>query len=148
MDQPIFAKTNANHNKGWARDLFSDVCIVDAPAGARFLFLSGVGAEDPEATDPQSAAILGKGDFRAQTEIVFAKIKKVLAAHGASLADVVRMTAYVIDRSNISTYFEVQGEQLGGAPRPPHTFLEVSSLAAADMLVEVEVTAMLASKAD
>ncbi len=134
-------KTNVNHNKGWARDLFSDVAIVDGDA--RFLFLSGVSAEDPTATEPHEVTILGEGDFREQTRIAFGKIKDVLAAHGASLADVVRMTAYVTNRENIWTYFEVQGEMLDGAPRPPHTFLEVSSLAVPEMLVEVEVTAMV-----
>jgi enamine deaminase RidA (YjgF/YER057c/UK114 family) len=53
------------------------------------------------------------------------------------------MTAYVTDRANLMTYFEVQGEALDGAPRPPHTFIQVASLAVSDMLVEIEVTAML-----
>ncbi|QDC36356.1 RidA family protein [Sphingobium fuliginis ATCC 27551] len=143
MTDRNFNKTNVNHNKGWARDLFSDVSIVEAPAGAKYLFLSGVSAEDPEATDLHSVTILGDGDFRKQTQIAFRKIKTVLAAHGATLADVVRMTAYVTDRANIWTYFEVQGEELDGAPRPPHTFLEISSLAVPEMLVEIEVTAMI-----
>ena len=51
--------------------------------------------------------------------------------------------ACVTDKANIWTYFEVQGEELDGAPRPPHTFLEVSSLAVPEMLVEIEVTAMV-----
>jgi 2-iminobutanoate/2-iminopropanoate deaminase len=141
------SKKNINHNKGWARDIFSDVAVVEA-AGVKFLFLSGVSAEDPEATDPQSVTVLGDGDFRRQTRIAFGKIKDVLAAHGATLADVVRMTAYVTDRANMWTYFEVQGEELGDAPRPPHTFLEVSSLAVPEMLVEVEVTALLGATED
>lgn len=143
MTDRNFSKKNVNHNKGWARDLFSDVAIVEAPAATKFLFLSGVSAEDPEATDLESVTILGDGDFRKQTRIAFGKIKHILAAHGATLADVVRMTAYVTDRANLYTYFEVQGEELGDAPRPPHTFLEVASLAVPEMLVEIEVTAMV-----
>ncbi|WP_176598510.1 MULTISPECIES: RidA family protein [Sphingobium] len=146
MTNQKFTKTNVNHNKGWARDLFSDVSIVEAAAGAKFLFLSGVSAEDPEATELHAVTILGDGDFRKQTHIAFGKIKSMLAAHGATLADVVRMTAYVTDRANIWTYFEVQGEELDGAPRPPHTFLEVSSLAVPEMLVEIEVTAMIGTQ--
>lgn len=145
MNAVAVSKTNVNHNAGWARDLFSDVAVVES-AGTTFLFLSGVSSEDPEATDPQAVTILGDGDFRAQTHVAFQKIKSVLAAHGATLADVVRMTAYVTDRSNIWTYFEVQGEELEGAPRPPHTFIEVSSLAVPEMLVEIEVTAIVSSK--
>jgi len=146
MTTTAVSKTNVNHNAGWARDLFSDVSIVEV-AGATFLYLSGVSSEDPEATNPQTVTILGDGDFAAQTRIAFQKIKSVLAAHGATLADVVRMTAYVTDRANIWTYFEIQGEELAGAPRPPHTFLEVSSLAVPEMLVEIEVTAIVGSRA-
>ena len=142
MTDNSVSKTNVNHNAGWARDLFSDVAVVET-AGATLLFLSGVSSEDPEATDPQTVTILGDGDFGQQTRIAFGKIKAVLAAHGATLADVVRMTAYVTDRANIWTYFAIQGEELGGAPRPPHTFLEVSSLAVPEMLVEIEVTAII-----
>lgn len=144
MSAGAVSKTNVNHNAGWAKDLFSDVAVVEV-AGATHLYLSGVSAEDPAAVDPQSVTILGDGDFRAQTRIAFRKIKDVLAAHGATLGDVVRMTAYVTDRANIWTYFEVQGEELDGAPRPPHTFLEVSGLAVPDMLVEIEVTAIIES---
>lgn len=143
MTDRNFTKKTVNHNKGWARDLFSDVAIVEAAAGTKFLFLSGVSAEDPEATELESVTILGDGDFRKQTQIAFGKIKHILAAHGATLADVVRMTGYVTDRANLPIYFEVQGEALGDAPRPPHTFLEVSSLAVPEMLVEIEVTAMV-----
>ncbi len=135
-------KTNVNHNKGWARDLFSDLAVVEA-GGVKTLYLSGVSAEDPEATDPMSVTILGDGDFGAQTRIAFDKIKTVLAAHGATMNDIVRMTAYVIDSANIWTYFQIQGEVLEGAPRPPHTFLQVAGLAVPDMQVEIEVTAVL-----
>ncbi|MEK4199935.1 RidA family protein [Cytobacillus sp. FSL K6-0265] len=144
MSQKNVIKKNINHNKGWALDLFSDVVIVENN-GTKFLFLSGVSSEDPEATDLHSVTILGENDFRKQTQIAFRKIKSILAAHGATLADVVRMTGYVTDRNNMYTYFEVQGEELEGAPRPPHTFLEVSSLAVPEMLVEIEVTAIIDS---
>ncbi len=136
-----FTKTNHDHNKGWARDLFSDVAVVQG--AGRTLYLSGVSAEDPEATDPMSVTILGDGDFAAQTRIAFEKIKAVLAAHGGTMNDIVRMTAYVLDAENIWTYFQVQGEMLEGAPRPPHTFLQVAGLAVPDMLVEIEVTAVV-----
>lgn len=144
MSPGAVSKKNVNHNAGWAKDIFSDVAVVEL-AGVTFLFLSGVSAEDPEATSPQTVTILGDGDFRAQTRIAFQKIKAMLAAHGATLADVVRMTAYVTDRANLWTYFEIQGEELDGAPRPPHTFLEVAGLAVPEMLVEIEVTAIVDS---
>ncbi len=78
-------------------------------------------------------------------QIGFKKIKGVLAHHGATMHDVVRMTAYVTDAKNIWTYFQIQGEELDGTPRPPHTFLQVAGLAVPEMLVEVEVTAVVAA---
>jgi 2-iminobutanoate/2-iminopropanoate deaminase len=107
------------------------------------MLLSGVGAEDPEATEPTTVQILGGADFAEQTRIAFTKIKSLLGAHGATMNDIVRMTAYVTDATNIWKYFEIQGEFLDGAPRPPHTFLQVAGLAVPAMLVEIEVTAAL-----
>ena len=134
-------KRNFTHNAGWAKDLFTDLVTVEGRP--KFIFLSGVGSEDPEATDVLTVTIQG-ADFAEQCRIAFKKIKSLLAKHGATMNDVVRMTAYVTDAKNIWTYFQIQGEELDGAPRPPHTFLQVAGLAVPEMLVEVEVTAVVA----
>lgn len=133
-------KKGFNHNKGWSRDLFTDVVTVQGTP--RFIFLSGVGSEDPEATELHTVQIQG-ANFEEQCRVSFRKIKTILSKHGATFHDVVRMTAYVTDARNMETYFRVQGEELDGAPRPPHTFLQIVALAAAEMLVEIEVTAMV-----
>ena len=143
MADTTFTKTNHNHNGGWAKDLFSDVAVVRGDA--KLIHISGIGSEDPDATDPMSVTILGGNDFAAQTRVAFAKIESVLADHGATMHDIVRMTAYVTDSANIWTYFQIQGEALGDAPRPPHTFLQVAGLAVPEMLVEVEVTAAVSA---
>ena len=135
------SKTNHNHNTGWAPDIFSDVAVVSGTAPT-FLFVSGNGAEDSDATDPMSVRILGD-TFEEQCRVAFKKIKNVLVKHGASMHDVVRMTAYVLDSARIWTYFKVQGEALDGAERPPHAFLQVAELAVPQMLVEIEVTAVV-----
>lgn len=135
---PPFSKTHHSHTR-WAKDFFSDVTVIEG--AARTLYLAGIGAEDPDVDDPSRIRIQGVGDFAAQTRIVFEKIAAVLAAHGATMGDIVRMTAYVTDATNIRTYFAIQHEALGDAPPPPHTFLQVAGLAEPDMLVEVEVTA-------
>lgn len=133
-------KQNFNHNGGWSRNLFTDV--VEVKGTPTFLFLSGIGAEDPEAKEMESVEIQGTG-FAEQCRVAFRKLKATLAKHGATLSDVVRMTAYVLDASNLKTYFHIQGEELEGAPRPPHTFLQVAGLARPEMLVEIEVTAVV-----
>jgi 2-iminobutanoate/2-iminopropanoate deaminase len=122
-----FVKENHNYNAGWAKNLFSDVAVVTGTP--RFI--------------PMTVTIQG-ADFAEQCRIAFRKIKKLLAAEGATMNDVVRMTAYVTDAANIWTYFQIQGEELDGEPRPPHTFLQVAGLAVPEMQVEVEVTAAVA----
>jgi enamine deaminase RidA (YjgF/YER057c/UK114 family) len=136
-----FVKENHNYNAGWAKDLFSDVAVVSGTP--RFIFLSGVSSEDLEATDLMTMRIQG-ADFAEQCRIVFHKIKKLLAAEGAMMNDIVRMTAYVTDAANLWTYFQIQGEELDGASRPPHTFLQVAGLALPQMQVGIEVTAVVA----
>ncbi|MDT0183955.1 RidA family protein [Microbacterium sp. ARD31] len=127
-----------NHNKGWSQGFFTDVITVQGPA--KFIYISGIAAEADVAT-PAEMHTQAIGDFAEQTRIAYAKLKALLAAHGATFHDVVRMTTYVLDRANVYVYHEVQHEALEGAPPPPHTFLQVASLAMPDMLVEVEVTA-------
>ncbi|MGM0931766.1 MAG: RidA family protein [Actinomycetota bacterium] len=124
---------------GWTSEYFSDVAVVGG--SAKMLFLSGVGAEDSLATDSRAVSIQAPGDFAGQTRIAFEKVKKILAHHGATMGDIVRMATYVTDAAQIRTYFEIQRQALGDVPPPPHTFLQVAALAEPDMLVEVEVTA-------
>jgi enamine deaminase RidA (YjgF/YER057c/UK114 family) len=143
MTDPDFSKTNHNHNAGWSKDLFTDVVVVHG--NARTLYFAGVCSEDPDAVDLPSVRILGDGDFGEQTRVVFRKIQAMLAAHGATMHDIVRMVTYVTDAGNMREFFRIQGEALGDAPRPPHTFIPVAALAVPEMLVEVEITAVVAA---
>ncbi|MBB2943366.1 enamine deaminase RidA (YjgF/YER057c/UK114 family) [Actinoplanes lutulentus] len=139
---PEFRKTDHNHNGGWSRSFFTDVVTVEGPK--KLIYISGIGSEDPSAATPQEMVTQAPGDFAEQTRIAYAKIKDILAAHGATFADIVRMTTYVTDAKNVFLYHEVQAQALQGTPPPPHTFLQVAGLAMPEMLVEVEVTAAVA----
>ena len=88
------------------------------------------------------AGITAGGDgMEAQARAVFAKIRSLLEAAGSSLADVVKMTVYVTDMSKRPEFGKVRNEVFPGS-KPCSTLVEIKGLAGADMLVEVDVTAI------
>jgi enamine deaminase RidA (YjgF/YER057c/UK114 family) len=123
----------------WSKAVFADAVTVTGPA--KTIYLAGMGAEDE--TDGK---ILHQGDFLEQCRYAYAKIKKVLAQQGATMHDIVKITAYVTDARVRPDYAKCRGEALGDAPLPTHTFLNVSQLAWPGMLVEIDATAVVAAK--
>ena len=106
------------------------------------IFLAGVGAEDESGG---RGAIRHLGDFAGQCRYAYDKIKRLLAAHGATMNDVVKVVTYVTDVRNLPEAGKCRTEALGGAPQPVHTFLNINQLAWPGMLVEVDVIAATAS---
>ena len=104
------------------------------------IFLAGVGAEDESGT---MGTILYPGDVLGQCRYAFDKIKRTLARHRATFADVVKIVTYVTDIRSAGAYFQCLTEALGDAPRPAHTFLNINQLAHPGMLVEIDVTAVV-----
>ncbi|HEU5017094.1 MAG TPA: RidA family protein, partial [Pseudolabrys sp.] len=58
----------------------------------KLIFLAGVGAEDEH-----DGTIRHEGDFLGQCRYAFDKIERLLARHGATLSDIVKMVTYVTD---------------------------------------------------
>lgn len=81
-------------------------------------------------------------DFEAQGRQAFANIDRVLAAAGATLADVVKVTILVRDMAtNLPKVIELRHEFLT-EPYPADTLLEVSSLAQPDWQIEIDAIAL------
>lgn len=119
-----------------AHKAFSNVAVI--PLGDRtLLMLAGQVAWDAD------HKIVGGGDLRAQTRRVMDLIGQVLAAHGATFADVVSLRTFLTDISRIREYGEVRAEYFPGLPAPTSTTVEVSSLFLPDALIEVEATAIV-----
>ena len=88
--------------------------------------------------------VVGAGDAYAQTRFVIAKIEKALNAAGASLADVVRTRMFVTDISRWEEIGRAHGEHFRDV-RPASTMVEVQALISPELIVEMEVTAIVAA---
>jgi 2-iminobutanoate/2-iminopropanoate deaminase len=79
-------------------------------------------------------------DFEGQAKQCFKNMKEVLATAGSSLADVVKTTVYILDRSDYRKMNEVYREYFTGN-FPARSTIIVSGLATEDMLMEIECIA-------
>ena len=86
--------------------------------------------------------LIGKNDVYTQTVFIFKKIENALAEAGATLNDVVRTRMFVTD----ITQWELVGKAHGEFFReikPVATMVEVRRLINDDLLIEIEVTAII-----
>ncbi len=91
--------------------------------------------------------LVGRGDAGAQTRRIFEIISAALSQAGSGLADVVRTRMYVTDISRWEEIGRAHGEFMGDV-QPASTMVEVSSLIDPEMLVEIEVEALVSGPAD
>lgn len=93
----------------------------------------------------ENGNVVGLNDPYEQTRFILAKIEKALAQAGASMKDVVRTRMFVTD---ISRWEEV-GRAHGlffKEVKPAASMVEVKSLISPELLVEIEVTAIVEEK--
>jgi reactive intermediate/imine deaminase len=108
--------------------------VVEVRAG-RLVFVSGQVPLDTE------GRLVGAGDFEAQTRQVFANLEAALEAADASWSDVVKVTYFVRDVSNIVALRSIRDEYLDTEHPPASTLVEVSGLFRDDVLIEIEAVA-------
>lgn len=125
----------------WTKGRFSEIVTVNGPG--KTIYLAGIGAEDEKGPPGASAPILHSGNPYEQCRYAYDKIKRHLAAHGASLADVVKQVVYVTDVRFQADVSKCRRESYGDGPIPANTFLVVSALAIPGMLLEIDVTAVV-----
>ena len=99
------------------------------------LFLSG---QIP--LDPETGAIV-EGDISAQTERVLNNISAVLTSAGASFANVVRTTVFLVDMNDFAAMNAVYATYVVDPP-PARSTVQVSRLPK-DVRVEIDVIAVL-----
>lgn len=114
---------------------------VVAASGGRTLYLSGQG---PYNADQQ---LIGPGDHQAQFEQAFRNVVVALAGAGATWRDVVKVVYFVVGVTPEvlegfgAAMYGVLGED--AEPAPAATFVGVASLAYPEMLVEIDVIAVV-----
>lgn len=86
--------------------------------------------------------VIGRGDMYAQTKFIFQKIEKVLIELGASTNDIVRTRMFVTDIKQWELAGKAHGEFFHDI-KPVATMVEVSRLINDDLLIEIEVTAII-----
>ena len=86
--------------------------------------------------------LIGKGSLYEQALFIFGKIGRSLNEVGASLSDVIRTRMYVTDISRWQEAGKAHAEFFRDI-RPVTSMVEVSHLIHDDLLIEVEVTAMI-----
>ena len=86
--------------------------------------------------------LVGEGDFVAQCRQVFENLKTVLEQAGATFENIVKVTVYMTDITNLQRYREIKAEYVTGR-QPASTSLEVTNLAFPPLLVEVEAVAVI-----
>lgn len=86
--------------------------------------------------------VAGVNDPYIQTKTILEKIKKVLEEAGASLADVIRTRMFVTDISKWQQYAKAHQEYFGKI-KPATSMIEVKSLIDPDMMIEIEVSAVV-----
>ena len=108
-------------------------------SGARTIYLAGQVATDEE------GRLVGEGDLAAQTTQVMHNIGLALKSAGATYADIVKITTFVVGyRPELrpvigkarSAFFE-------GIEPPASTLVGVSALAAPEWLIEIEAVAVV-----
>jgi 2-iminobutanoate/2-iminopropanoate deaminase len=97
------------------------------------LFISGMVSRANDGT------IEGRDEYE-QAKVIFGKIRSLVEAAGGAMADVVKMTIYVVNIKNNTAVWRARQEFFSG-DFPCSTLVEVRSLATPEILVEIEAIA-------
>ena len=115
---------------------FSDAVVVSGPG--RWIHVSGqVGFDD------SGKLQVTESDFGREADLCFRRIKETLERAGATMADVVRITAYLTDLGLYSAYSEARTRAFGTAI-PSSAAVQVAGLLVGAR-VEIDAIAFVAS---
>ena len=112
--------------------------VVEVTAG-RPIYIAGQVALD------RTGELVGPGDIRAQARQVFDNLRAALQSVGASFEQVVKLTYYLVDASQLPAVREIRDQYVNTAQPPASTAVEVRRLVRDDLLIEVEAVASIAT---
>ncbi|MFD7237718.1 RidA family protein [Streptomyces syringium] len=86
---------------------------------------------------------VGVGDFEAQARQALANLSTVLTNAGSSLADTVKATVFVTDIGQQDVFAKLRAEHFPHRPHLAESFVEVSSLADPEWMIEIEAIGLV-----
>ncbi len=108
---------------------------------SELLFIAGQLAADKD------GKLVGADDFDAQCRQVFANIEAALRSQGASFANVVEFTTYLVHSQDVAKFMKYRLREFPrifpGSVYPPNTLLMVDRLVQEPFLIEVHTVAAL-----
>jgi len=110
---------------------------IEVAKECRWVFVSGQLGIAPDGALAESA--------EAQADLAWANVLRVLAAGGMGVADLVKVTSFVVDRALIPAVRAARLKYMPGPDFPATTFLVVAGLARPEFLVEIEAVAARAA---
>ena len=105
---------------------------IAVPAGHRLVLTSGqlgIGVDE-----------IIPADCEAQADLCFENIAAILAEDRMTLADIVRINAYVTDRKHMQGYMRSRDRHFPGTP-PASTLIMVKGFTRGEFVVEIEAIA-------
>jgi len=89
--------------------------------------------------------VVGAGDIIKQTDYIFNKIRNALNDAGSKMSDVIRTRMYLTDINDWETVARVHGDIFSDI-KPVSTLVEVSGLIDEELLIEIEVSAVVSGR--
>jgi enamine deaminase RidA (YjgF/YER057c/UK114 family) len=120
----------------WNLPVYSQVVVAK---GTRMIYISGQVSVD------EKGAVIGAGDLGAQTTQAMKNLGIALAAAGATFADVVKLTTFIVnykpeDRNVIG---RARTPFFANMTPPTMTMLGISALVLPEWLIEIEAVAVV-----
>src|SRR5690625_1436143 len=114
---------------------YSNAISIDISESTRMIYISGQLAFNEE------GKLIGKGDISLQTEQCIKNIIVALEEFDGSIDDVVQVTVYVKEMTNLAGIHKVRLEYFN-KPYPTSTLIQISDFAFPDALIEIEARAI------
>jgi enamine deaminase RidA (YjgF/YER057c/UK114 family) len=101
------------------------------------LFIAGQVALDRDGN------LVGTGDFRSQSQQVFANLQAAVEAAGGTFRNIVKLNVYVVDVSKLADYREIRDRYINVNHPPTSTVVQVAALFRPEFMIEIEAVAAL-----
>ena len=106
---------------------------IEVTGATRTLYISGQVGVAPDGTIP--------ADFAEQSRLVWANLQAVLTEAGMTMANVVKLTSFLVSADDFPQFVQLRAGVLGSL-KPASTLLIVAGLAKPEWKLEVEAIAV------